>query len=121
MFYFSTVQKFCPVQTTHSSSFFFLLVDSLSESKYHTGETPKSEYVYFNDGKYVNDDIEMSPTENENHPHTYVNKIEKTNQGLAQCHVYEAVYHKPSATQDENSTSMHANFDDGNIVVRFLK
>ena len=31
---------------------------------------PTSEYVYFNDGMYVNDDIEMSPTENENHPHT---------------------------------------------------
>ena len=74
---------------------------------------PTSEYVYFNDGKYVNDDIEMSPTENENHPHTYVNDIEKTSQGLAQCHVYEAVYHKPSATRDENSTSMHANIDDG--------
>ena len=74
---------------------------------------PTSEYVYFNEGMYVNDDIEMSPTENENHPHTYVNEIEKTNQELAQYHVYEVVYHKPSATQDENSTSMHANFDDG--------
>ena len=85
----------------------------MSESKYHTGERPKSEYAYFNDGMYVNDDIEMSPTENENHPHTYVNEIERISQGLAQCHVYEAVYHKPSATQDENSISMHANFDDG--------
>ena len=38
-------------------------------------------------------------------------------QVLTQHHDYElASYHKPNTTKDEESTSKHANFDNGNIV-----
>ena len=68
----------------------------------------KSEY-------YINDDMEMCHAQTDSHPHTYINDRERTNQGLTQRHDYELIsYHKPNATQDEESTS------NGIIIISFL-
>ena len=44
----------------------------------------------------------------DSHRDTYINDRERTHQGLTQCHDCEIVsYHKPNATQDEESTNKH--------------
>ena len=58
--------------------------------------------------------MEMSHTQNDSHPHIYINDTERNHQGLTQHHDYELVsYHKPNATQDKESTNKHTNFDGG--------